>query len=96
MVPAEGGNAVAFFDAEILERYRQFLCASGKVPIRVAMETVVGKAGDDLFFPEQGLRPSKDGRKGELVFHHQASHIFLIIGLAAKGKDNDKIVIFRV
>ena len=70
MVPTEGGDPVSLTDAQVLKGYSQSFCASGKIPVSVPMDTLVGKATDNLFVSKLGFGPSQNGRKGQLVFHH--------------------------
>ena len=48
VVPAERRNAVAALEAESLQRDRELLRAPRQVAVAVAVEALVGEAGDDL------------------------------------------------
>src|SRR5205814_7396773 len=74
VVPAERGNAVAPFEAELLERDRELLCAAHRLAMVRAVEALVGQPRDDLAVAEVRLRTLQDVRERQLEVHHLAVH----------------------
>ena len=74
VVPAQRCNAVAALEAQLTQRHGELLRAARHVRIGVAVERLVGQAGDDLLLAEVRLRAAQQGRKRQLEVHHQAVH----------------------
>jgi hypothetical protein len=80
VVPAQRRDAVSAVEAELLQGDGELPGSPRHVPVRVAVEALVGKPGDDLLVPEERLRSIQDRRERELVVHHQAVHCRTLLG----------------
>ena len=74
VVPAQRGNAVAALEAESLQRDRELLRPPREVAVAVAVEALVGEAGDDLLVAEVRLGAPEQVRQRQLEVHHLAAH----------------------
>ena len=74
VVPAQGCNAVATLEPELLQRHRELPRACHRLAVVGAMERLVGAARDDLAVAEECLRPPQQVRQRQLEVHHQPVH----------------------
>ena len=74
VVPAQRRDAIAAFEAGLLERDRELPRSTQRLAMVRAMEALVGQARDDLAVAEERLRPAQDMRERQREVHHQAVH----------------------
>ena len=84
VVPTEGRDAIAALHAEPRQADRERACATATLRVRGAMEAAVRKTGDDLLRTVVLLGPAQQGRKRQLVIHHQAVHRISPLDIACR------------
>jgi hypothetical protein len=74
VVPAERGDAIAFFDAKLLQRMRQRARARGDFRKGMAHQPFVRQARYHLRLPEQLVHTREHGVRGQGHGHHSGFH----------------------
>src|SRR5207237_2726718 len=74
MVPHQAGDSVSTLETCLLENCGKGSCTSGHFPERIAMNRVVGTAGDNFDVWKKFCRPLQHGSEGEGKRHHCPLH----------------------